>query len=212
MTEQQEPSLRKIRRALISVSDKTGIVDFARELKTFDVEIVSTGGTAKTLREAGIDVRDVSDVTGIPEIMDGRVKTLHPKIHGALLAVRDNADHVAAMERHAIEPIDMVVINLYPFEQTVVRDDITLEEAIEQIDIGGPALIRSTAKNYNDVAVLTSPAVYRQIRTSLILDNGALPLATREQLARLAFMRTAFYDSSIFLYLCAILNDIKNSI
>ncbi len=211
MTEQQEPGLRKIRRALISVSDKTGIVDFARELKTFDVEIVSTGGTAKTLREAGIDVRDVSDVTGFPEMMDGRVKTLHPKIHGALLAIRDNAEHAAAMEKHAIEPIDMVVINLYPFEQTVARDDITLEEAIEQIDIGGPALIRSAAKNYKDVAVLTSPDMYRQIRTELILDEGALPLATREQLARLAFMRTAFYDSSIFPYLSANLNGAKNS-
>ncbi len=193
------------------MSDKTGIVDFARELKTFDVEIVSTGGTAKTLREAGIDVRDVSDVTGFPEMMDGRVKTLHPKIHGALLAIRDNAEHAAAMEKHAIEPIDMVVINLYPFEQTVARDDITLEEAIEQIDIGGPALIRSAAKNYKDVAVLTSPDMYRQIRTELILDEGALPLATREQLARLAFMRTAFYDSSIFPYLSANLNGAKNS-
>jgi phosphoribosylaminoimidazolecarboxamide formyltransferase/IMP cyclohydrolase len=211
MTENQDLGLRKIRRALISVSDKTGIVDFARELKTFDVEIVSTGGTAKTLREAGIDVRDVSDVTGFPEMMDGRVKTLHPKIHGALLAVRDNAEHVAAMERHAIEPIDMVVINLYPFEQTVARDDITLAEAIEQIDIGGPALIRSAAKNYKDVAVLTSPDEYRQIRTELILDDGALPLATREQLARLAFMRTAFYDSAIFPYLSANLNGAKGS-
>ncbi len=211
MTQNQGLGLRKIRRALISVSDKTGIVDFARELKTFDVEIVSTGGTAKTLREAGIDVRDVSDVTGFPEMMDGRVKTLHPKIHGALLAIRDNAEHAAAMEKHAIEPIDMVVINLYPFEQTVARDDITLEEAIEQIDIGGPALIRSAAKNYKDVAVLTSPDMYRQIRTELILDEGALPLATREQLARLAFMRTAFYDSSIFPYLSANLNGAKNS-
>jgi phosphoribosylaminoimidazolecarboxamide formyltransferase / IMP cyclohydrolase len=211
MTQNQDLGLRKIRRALISVSDKTGIVDFARELKTFDVEIISTGGTAKTLREAGIDVRDVSDVTGFPEMMDGRVKTLHPKIHGALLGVRDNAEHVAAMERHAIEPIDMVVINLYPFEQTVARDDITLEEAIEQIDIGGPALIRSAAKNYKDVAVLTSPDVYRQIRTELILDDGALPLATREQLARLAFMRTAFYDSAIFPYLSANLNGAKGS-
>src|SRR6266511_1231865 len=142
MTEQQEPGLRKIRRALISVSDKTGIVDFARELKTFDVEIVSTGGTAKTLREAGIDVRDVSDVTGFPEMMDGRVKTLHPKIHGALLAIRDNAEHAAAMEKHAIEPIDMVVINLYPFRETVAKPQTTFAQAIEQIDIGGPSMLR----------------------------------------------------------------------
>jgi phosphoribosylaminoimidazolecarboxamide formyltransferase/IMP cyclohydrolase len=150
MTENQEIGLRKIRRALISVSDKTGIVDFARELKDFGVEIISTGGTAKELRQAGIEVRDVSDVTGFPEMMDGRVKTLHPKIHGALLGVRDNPNHQAAMRDHAIEPIDMVVINLYPFEETVAREGVTPAEAIEQIDIGGPALIRSAAKNYKD--------------------------------------------------------------
>ena len=211
MTEKIEAGLRKIRRALISVSDKTGIVDFALELKSFGVEMLSTGGTAKTLREAGVDVLDVSDVTGFPEMMDGRVKTLHPKIHGALLGIRDNSDHVAAMERHGIEPIDLVVINLYPFEQTVAREDITLAEAIEQIDIGGPALIRSAAKNYRDVAVITSPDMYRQIRTELILDDGSLTLATREQLARLAFMRTAFYDSAIFPYLSANLNGAKNT-
>jgi len=130
--------------------------------------------------------------------MDGRVKTLHPKIHGALLGVRDNPEHVAAMEQHGIAPVDMVVINLYPFERTVAREDITLADAIEQIDIGGPALIRSAAKNYHDVAVVTSPELYRQIRTELILDEGSLTLATREALARLAFMRTAFYDSAIF--------------
>jgi phosphoribosylaminoimidazolecarboxamide formyltransferase/IMP cyclohydrolase len=211
MTEHQELGLRRIRRALISVSDKTGIVDFARELKTFGVEIISTGGTAKILRAEGIDVLEVSDVTGFPEMMDGRVKTLHPKIHGALLAVRDNSEHVAAMERNAIEPIDMVVINLYPFEETVTRDDVTIEEAIEQIDIGGPALIRSAAKNYRDVAVVTSPEIYRQIRTELIVDEGALTLATREQLARLAFMRTAIYDSAIFPYLTTKLEGAKNS-
>jgi len=211
MTENQEPGLRKIRRALISVSDKTGIVDFAHELKSFNVEIVSTGGTAKTLRDAGIEVRDVSDVTGFPEMMDGRVKTLHPKIHGALLGIRDNDEHQAAMQVHGIEPIDMVVVNLYPFEQTIARAGVTLEEAIEQIDIGGPALIRSAAKNYKDVAVITSPENYRQIRTELILDDGALTLATREQLARLAFMRTAFYDSAIFPYLSAHLDGARTS-
>jgi phosphoribosylaminoimidazolecarboxamide formyltransferase/IMP cyclohydrolase len=144
-------------------------------------------------------------------MMDGRVKTLHPKIHGALLGIRDNSDHVAAMERHGIEPIDLVVINLYPFEQSVAGEDITLAEAIEQIDIGGPALIRSAAKNYRDVAVITSPDMYRQIRTELILDDGSLTLATREQLARLAFMRTAFYDSAIFPYLSANLDGAKNT-
>jgi len=211
MTEQIDAGLRKIRRALISVSDKTGIVDFSQELKSFGVEIISTGGTAKALREAGIDVRDVADVTGFPEMMDGRVKTLHPKIHGALLGVRDNAQHVMAMEEYAIKPIDMVVINLYPFEQTIAREDIRLEEAIEQIDIGGPAMIRSAAKNYRDVAVVTSPDLYRQIRTEMILDDGALTLATREQLARLAFMCTAFYDSAIFPYLSANLNGARGS-
>src|SRR5437016_1970756 len=211
MTENHEPGLRTIRRALISVSDKTGIVDFVHELKSFNVEIISTGGTAKTLRDAGIKVRDVSDVTGFPEMMDGRVKTLHPKIHGALLGIRDNDQHQSAMQEHGIEPIDMVVVNLYPFEQTIARAGVTLEEAIEQIDIGGPALIRSAAKNYKDVAVITSPENYRQIRTELILVDGARTLATREQLARLAFMRTAFYDSAIFPYLSAHLDGARTS-
>ncbi|HEX6187754.1 MAG TPA: bifunctional phosphoribosylaminoimidazolecarboxamide formyltransferase/IMP cyclohydrolase [Pyrinomonadaceae bacterium] len=211
MTDKTDAGLRKIRRALISVSDKIGIVDFAQELRSFGVEIISTGGTAKALREAGIDVLDVADITGFPEMMDGRVKTLHPKIHGALLGVRDNPEHMAAMEQHGIAPVDMVVINLYPFEQTVAREDITLAEAIEQIDIGGPALIRSAAKNYRDVAVVTSPELYRQIRTEMILDEGALTLATREALARLAFMRTAFYDSAIFPYLSANLEGAKSS-
>lgn len=211
MTEKTDAGLRKIRRALISVSDKTGIVDFAQELKGFGVKVFSTGGTAKALREAGIDVIDVADITDFPEMMDGRVKTLHPKIHGALLGVRDNPEHMAAMEQHGIAPIDMVVINLYPFEQTVAREDITLADAIEQIDIGGPALIRSAAKNYRDVAVVTSPELYRQIRTEMILDEGALTLATREALARLAFMRTAFYDSAIFPYLSASLEGAKTS-
>lgn len=211
MTDEKELGLRKIRRALISVSDKTGIVDFARELKTFGVEIISTGGTAKTLRDAGIEVRDVSDVTGFPEMMDGRVKTLHPKIHGALLGLRDNSEHIGAMNEHHIEPIDMVVIDLYPFEKTIEREGVTPEQAIEQIDIGGPAMIRSAAKNYRDVAVITSPDIYRQIRTELILDDGALTLAMREQLARLAFMRTAFYDSAIFPYLSANLEGARES-
>jgi phosphoribosylaminoimidazolecarboxamide formyltransferase/IMP cyclohydrolase len=211
MSDNQELGLRKIRRALISVSDKTGIVDFARELQSFGIKIISTGGTAKILRDEGISVLEVADVTGFPEMMDGRVKTLHPKIHGALLAVRDNPEHTAAMKKNAIKPIDMVVINLYPFEETVARDEVTTEQAIEQIDIGGPALIRSAAKNYRDVAVITSPEMYRQIRTELIVDDGALTLATREQLARQAFMRTAIYDSAIFPYLAANLEGAKNS-
>lgn len=206
MTENQELGLRKVRRALISVSDKTGIVDFARELKSFGVEIISTGGTAKTLRDAGIEVRDVSDVTGFPEMMDGRVKTLHPRIHGGLLGLRDSADHQAAMREHGIEPIDMVVINLYPFEQTIAREGVTLEEAIEQIDIGGPAMIRSAAKNFRDVAVVTGADEYRSITEELAADNCSLPLTTRRRLAEKAFQRTAQYDSIVLGYLAFIEN------
>src|SRR5690349_18636511 len=177
MTETSD--LRTIRRALISVSDKTGIVDFARALTRFHVEIISTGGTAKTLRDAGINVRDVSDITGFPEMMDGRVKTLHPRVHGGLLAIRDNEEHVAAMEQHGIEPIDLVVVNLYPFAETIRRAGVTYEEAIEKIDIGGPAMIRSAAKNARDVAVVVSPDQYAQLIDELNQDSGALSLATR---------------------------------
>src|ERR1700716_1052604 len=182
MNIENSPGLVKIQRALISVSDKTGIVEFARELKRFDVEIISTGGTAKALREAGIEVRDVSDVTGFPEMMDGRVKTLHPRIHGALLALRDNAEHVAAMKTHGIEPIDMVVVNLYPFEQTIKSERVTLEEAIEQIDIGGPAMIRSAAKNWEDLVVITSPDDYSIVDEELSGNSGAVTRTTRRRL------------------------------
>ncbi|HEV2879886.1 MAG TPA: bifunctional phosphoribosylaminoimidazolecarboxamide formyltransferase/IMP cyclohydrolase [Pyrinomonadaceae bacterium] len=201
MSEQNQEGLRSIRRALLSVSDKTGLVEFARALGRFDVELLSTGGTARALREAGIEVRDVSEVTGFPEMLDGRVKTLHPRIHGGLLAVRENAEHMNALSEHNIEPIDMVVINLYPFEQTIERAGVTLAEAVEQIDIGGPAMVRSAAKNYTDVAVVTAPELYERILGEMREQNGALSLATRGQLARLAFMRTAFYDSKVFSYL-----------
>ncbi len=201
MTEPQDQSLRKIRRALISVSDKTGIVDFALELKSFGVEIISTGGTAKALRDAGVEVRDVSDLTGFPEMMDGRVKTLHPKIHGGLLAVRDNAEHDAAMREHAIEPIDMVVINLYPFEQTIAREGVTLEEAIEQIDIGGPAMLRSAAKNFSGVAVVPDASHYEFILHEMGQHDGALTLELRHELATGAFLCTAAYDGAIHTYL-----------
>jgi phosphoribosylaminoimidazolecarboxamide formyltransferase / IMP cyclohydrolase len=157
ITDTNRPGLVRIRRALISVSDKTGIVEFARELQALDIEIISTGGTAGALREAGIEVRDVSDITEFPEMMGGRVKTLHPRIHGALLGLRDDPDHQAAMRAHGINPIDMVVVNLYPFEETVSRGHVSLSQAIEQIDIGGPAMIRSAAKNWEHVAVITSP-------------------------------------------------------
>jgi phosphoribosylaminoimidazolecarboxamide formyltransferase / IMP cyclohydrolase len=201
VTETYPSGLARIRRALISVSDKTGIVEFARELKKFGVEIISTGGTARTLRAAGIQVTDVSEITGFPEMMDGRVKTLHPKIHGALLGVRDNPDHTAAMKQNGIEPIDMVVINLYPFEQTIAREGVTLEQAIEQIDIGGPAMIRSAAKNYRHVACIVDPDNYNSILAELSHHNGAIALDTREQLAILAFAKTAAYDNAIFAFL-----------
>ncbi|MCA1628624.1 MAG: bifunctional phosphoribosylaminoimidazolecarboxamide formyltransferase/IMP cyclohydrolase, partial [Acidobacteria bacterium] len=201
MTEQNQEGLRRIRRALLSVSDKTGLVEFAGALRGFGVEILSTGGTAKTLREAGIAVRDVSDVTGFPEMLDGRVKTLHPRIHGGLLALRDNKEHMAALAAHGIEPIDMVVINLYPFEQTIAREGVTLEEAVEQIDIGGPAMIRSAAKNYRDVAVVVSPNSYAQIEDELRRRDGELSFASREELALLAFAQTSAYDDVIFNFL-----------
>jgi len=201
MTQADDSGLRKIKRALISVSDKSGIIEFARALRDFGVEIISTGGTGKILREAGIEVRDVSDVTGFPEIMDGRVKTLHPRIHGALLALRDNVEHVAAMKAHGIEPIDMVVINLYPFEQTIKREGVTLKEAVEQIDIGGPAMIRSAAKNWEELAVVTSPDDYHAIVEELNGNAGAVTRSTRRRLAEQAFMRTATYDAIIFAYL-----------
>ena len=144
----------KIQRALLSVSDKTGLADFARELAGMNVEIISTGGTAAMLKKEGINVRDISDLTGFPEMLDGRVKTLHPKVHGGLLYLRDNPEHVRQAEEHGILPIDMVVVNLYPFEKTIAKPDVTLEEAIENIDIGGPSMLRSAAKNYRSVTVV----------------------------------------------------------
>jgi phosphoribosylaminoimidazolecarboxamide formyltransferase/IMP cyclohydrolase len=201
MTEDSEQGLRIIRRALISVSDKTGIVEFARALKNYGVEIISTGGTAKTLRDAGIEVRDVSDVTGFPEMMDGRIKTLHPKIHGGLLALRDNPEHIAAMREHDIEPIDMVVVNLYPFAETIRRPDVTQAEAIEQIDIGGPAMIRSAAKNWRDVSVIVLPKNYATVTDEMKEHDGSLSLATRGLLAREAFGQTAVYDGIVLAYL-----------
>jgi phosphoribosylaminoimidazolecarboxamide formyltransferase / IMP cyclohydrolase len=201
MTDSNSTGLKRIKRALISVSDKEGIVDFAKQLGEFGVEIISTGGTAKTLRDAGIDVRDVSDVTGFPEMMDGRVKTLHPKIHGGLLGVRDNSEHMAAMQEHGIEPIDMVVINLYPFQETIKREGVTLDEAIEQIDIGGPAMIRSAAKNWRDVAVVVLTGGYDKVLQEMKDNGGSLSVETRRLLARQAFGQTAVYDALIHTYL-----------
>jgi len=199
--------LRKIRRALISVSDKEGIVDFARSLTGFGVTLISTGGTARTLREAGIKVTDVSEVTGFPEMMDGRVKTLHPKIHGAFLALRDNDQHIASMKEHDIESIDLVIVNLYPFESTVAKEAVTLEEAVENIDIGGPAMIRSASKNWRDVAVVTDPRLYPQIIDEMKTNGGSLSLETRQRHATLAYTRTASYDLAISSYLSRQLSD-----
>jgi phosphoribosylaminoimidazolecarboxamide formyltransferase/IMP cyclohydrolase len=191
-----------VRRALISVHDKTGIVDFARALAKRDIEILSTGGTARTLREAGVTVRDVADVTGFPEMLDGRVKTLHPRIHGGLLARRDIPDHLATLERHGIPPIDLVVVSLYPFESTVARPGVSRAEAIEQIDVGGPTMIRAAAKNHAAVAVVTDPSQYGPVMEE-ITERGELTAATRERLAREAFRRTAEYDAAIARYLAA---------
>jgi phosphoribosylaminoimidazolecarboxamide formyltransferase / IMP cyclohydrolase len=187
----------KIRRALVSVHDKRGVVELAQALTGFGVEIVSTGGTAKLLRESGVAVRDVADVTGFPEMMDGRVKTLHPKVHGGILARRDVPEHLAAMERHGIPPIDLVVVALYPFEATVATPGVTPAEAIEQIDVGGPTMIRAAAKNHAAVAVLTDPSQYAGVLQELKSTGGALSDATRFRLAQEAFRRTAQYDAAI---------------
>ncbi len=199
--------LVKIKRALISVSDKSGIIEFARELQKFGVEVISTGGTCKSLRESGLEVTEVADITGFPEMMDGRVKTLHPKIHGAILALRDNEKHVASMEEHSITPIDLVVVNLYPFQETIAKEDVTLEEAIEQIDIGGPAMIRSASKNFQSVAVVTDADLYTDIISELKKHGGSLTLNTRQRLATLAYTRTASYDLAISTYLSEQLSD-----
>ena len=190
----------KIKTALISVSDKTGIVDFARKLSGMGVKIISTGGTAKKLVDAGIDVASVDSVTGFPEMMNGRVKTLHPKIHGGLLALRDKADHAAALKEHDIEPIDMVCVNLYPFEQTIAKKDCKFEDAIENIDIGGPSMIRSAAKNHKYVTVITSPSQYDCVLAEMEANGGAVNKDLRRDIARVAFGLTAAYDSAISKY------------
>ncbi len=191
----------KVRRALLSVSDKTGIVEFARGLAELDVEILSTGGTASLLRSSGLRVRDVSEVTKFPEILGGRVKTLHPSIHGGILAKRDDEEHRATLAEHRIEGIDLVCVNLYPFESTVARAECTFEEAIEQIDIGGPSMIRSAAKNHKHVAVVTSPRRYGEILDKLRSGKGSIDEATLIDLARTAFRMTARYDAAIANYL-----------
>jgi phosphoribosylaminoimidazolecarboxamide formyltransferase/IMP cyclohydrolase len=193
--------MSKIERAIISVTDKKGIVDFATSLSRFDVEILSTGGTAKALRQGGIPVTDISEYTGFPEMMDGRVKTLHPKVHGGLLGLRDNPEHVRMMEEHGIKGIDMVVVNLYQFEKTVAKEGVTLEEAIENIDIGGPSMLRSSAKNFKDVTVIVDPVDYDVVLKEMEGSGGETTLKTRFRLAKKVFRLTHEYDGAISQYL-----------
>lgn len=189
-------SMIPIRRALLSVSDKSGLADLGKALAAQGVELVSTGGTAKALRDAGLEVRDISDLTGFPEMMDGRVKTLHPKVHGGLLAVRDDAEHVASMAEHEIGAIDLVVVNLYPFAQTVAKG-ADRDEIIENVDIGGPSMVRSAAKNHAYVAIVTDPSDYSDLIDELAGNSGATTIETRKRLAAKAFAATAAYDSMI---------------
>lgn len=200
-------NMNNIKMVLISVTDKKGLIDFARGLKDFSVEILSTGGTAAQLRTSGINVTDVSDYTGFPEMMDGRLKTLHPKIHGGLLALRDNEAHMKAAAEHGINMIDMVVINLYRFEDTVAKKDCTLDEAIENIDIGGPAMLRASAKNYRYVSVVTNPEDYPKILNEMKATGGSISEATNFLLATKAFQLTARYDAAISNYLGSIGSD-----
>ena len=199
--------LEKIKRALVSVSDKTGVVEFVRALSENGVEIISTGGTARALKEAGITVIGIEAVTGFPEMMDGRIKTLHPKIHGGLLSVRDNPNHRSAMADHDITGIDLVCVNLYPFEKTIAQPDCTLADAIENIDIGGPSMVRSASKNHKYVTIVTSPDQYDTIISEMNEHNGAVTEATRAKLAARAFTRTAAYDAAISAYLADQLED-----
>lgn len=196
-----------IKQALISVSDKTGVVDLARALAAMGVNILSTGGTAKLLAENGVAVTEVADYTGFPEMLDGRVKTLHPKVHGGILARRDFPEHVAALEQHAIPPIDMVVVNLYPFQQTIAREHCSLEEAIENIDIGGPAMLRSSAKNHKDVIVMCDPSDYASVVAALQTGQGDLSYEVRFELAKKVFAHTAQYDGSITNYFTSLGDD-----
>ena len=189
--------MSKIQRAILSVTDKTGLAEFARKLDKMGVELISTGGTAKLLRESGVPVRDISELTGFPEMLDGRVKTLHPKVHGGILHVRDNPEHRAATAEHGIQPIDMVVVNLYAFEKTASRPDVSFHELIENIDIGGPSMVRSAAKNFQDVAIVTAPEDYDAIAQEMQSSGGSLSLATKWRLAQKAFATTAAYDSAI---------------
>src|SRR5580765_1852745 len=189
--------MAKIQRAILSVTDKTGLVDFAHKLSGMGVELISTGGTAKLLRDSGVLVKDISDLTGFPEMLDGRVKTLHPKVHGGILHRRENPLHRSAVAEHGIQPIDMVVVNLYAFEKTAAKPGVPFEDLVENIDIGGPSMIRSAAKNFQDVAVVTSPADYGALADEMAKSGGELSSSTKWQLAQKAFATTAAYDTAI---------------
>jgi phosphoribosylaminoimidazolecarboxamide formyltransferase/IMP cyclohydrolase len=193
--------MEKIERAIISVTDKAGVVEFGKSLSKFGVQILSTGGTAKVLREGGLSVTDISEYTGFPEMLDGRVKTLHPKVHGGLLGLRDNPEHVRMMKEHNIENIDLLVVNLYQFEKTVAKEGVTLEEAIENIDIGGPAMLRSSAKNFRDVTVIVDPSDYDVVLEEMAELGGATSMQTRFRLAKKVFQLTHKYDGAISEYL-----------
>jgi phosphoribosylaminoimidazolecarboxamide formyltransferase/IMP cyclohydrolase len=193
--------MKKIERAIISVTDKTGVVEFAKSLTKLGVQILSTGGTARALREGGVAVKDISDYTGFPEMMDGRIKTLHPKVHGGLLGIRDNPEHVNMMKVHGIMNIDLVVVNLYQFEKTVAREGVSLEEAVENIDIGGPTMLRSSAKNFKYVTVIVDPADYAAVLKEMEELGGATSLKTRFRLAKKVFLTTHQYDGAITRYL-----------
>ncbi len=195
-----------VKRALISVSNKEGIIPFAKQLAELGIDIISTGGTKRALEEAGVPVISISDVTGFPEILDGRVKTLHPAIHGGILAVRSDERHQAALEEHGIRPIDLVVVNLYPFQQTIAKPNVTLAEAIENIDIGGPTMVRAAAKNYADVAIVVDPADYPMVIEEL-KTTGSIQAKTRQQLAAKAFRHTAAYDAMIAEYLTGLTGE-----
>src|SRR5436190_18991127 len=192
--------MQKIQRALLSVSDKNGLVPLAQTLSAAGIQLISTGGTAKTLREAGLTVTDLSNYTGFPEMLDGRVKTLHPRVHGGLLFIRGNEGHEAAARSNSIEPIDLVVVNLYPFEQTVARLNVSLHEAIENIDIGGPSMLRSAAKNHESVTVVVDPADYAVV-SEQIKESGNTTIELRRLLAEKVFARTAAYDAAIAAHL-----------
>ena len=193
--------MSKIRRAIISVSNKKGIVEFAKALHAMGIEILSTGGTAKSLRDAGVPVKDVSEHTGSPEMLDGRVKTLHPRVHGGLLSRRDNPKDMEEIKKHGIDTIDMVIVNLYPFEETIAKPGVTFNEAIENIDIGGPAMLRSASKNFKDVVVIVDPTDYEKVISEMKSRDGDLAQETRLELAKKVFRHTSRYDSVIADYL-----------